>query len=96
MGRRFTAMRCRKITDIAFSSTLKASELKNSIVANNTQPTAALLSRKSRSSCTTCLDWPGTTNSRARRRVASSSPWSITCDSTITMRISSGTIDSSA
>jgi hypothetical protein len=33
-----SATRCRKITEIAFSSTLKPSELKNSIVISSTQP----------------------------------------------------------
>ena len=36
--RRRITTRCRKITDIAFSSTVKASELKNTMVASSSQP----------------------------------------------------------
>jgi hypothetical protein len=57
-------MRCRKITDIAFSSTVKASELKNSIVTSSTQPITSLCSRKWASSATTAFDWPGISHSR--------------------------------
>ena len=36
--RRFTATRWKKITDIAFSSTVKASALKNTSVSSSTGP----------------------------------------------------------
>ena len=42
------------------------------------------------------LDWLGTSHSRYRLSVASSSPWSMKCVSAITVRISNGTIESSA
>ena len=65
MKRRFRATtRCRKITDIAFSSTVKASELKKIIVANSSQPMSPRLARKCESSATIADDWPGTSHSR--------------------------------
>ena len=53
-----------KITDIAFSSTVKASELKKIIVPKRSQPTPSRLSRKWASSPTIAADWPGTSHSR--------------------------------
>ena len=65
MKRRFrSTTRCRKITDIAFSSTVKASELKKIIVASSSQPTPSRWSRKWASSVTIAFDWPGTSHSR--------------------------------
>ena len=47
MKRRFFfTTRCTKITDIAFSSTVKASELKNSMATKTTQPTSAAVGQK--------------------------------------------------
>ena len=89
------ATRCRNITENALSSTLNASELKNSSVASRNHPTTWRYSRNDASSSTSALDWPGTTQPSARRSVTSSSAWSITWESAITIRISSGTIDSS-
>ena len=45
---------------------------------------------------TTALPSPGTTYSSAWRNVAKSTFWSITCDSAITMRMSSGEMERSA
>ena len=62
--RRRIATRCRKITDIAFSSTVNASELKNSIVASTTQPITSRFARKFDSSKMIAFDCPGITHSR--------------------------------
>jgi hypothetical protein len=58
------ATRCVKITAIAFSSTVNASELKNSIVNSNNQPATSRCAMKLASSRTTAVDWPGSSHSR--------------------------------
>ena len=62
--RRRIATRWWKITDIAFSSTVKASELKNSMLASSTQPMTSRCAMKLRSSATIAADWPGISHSR--------------------------------
>ncbi len=62
--RRRITTRWRKITDIAFSSTVKASELKNTIVASSTQPITPRWSRKRSNSEMTAADCPGISHSR--------------------------------
>ena len=84
-----------KITDIALSSTVNASELNTSMVPSRIQPTATRASRKFASSLTTAFDCPGAIHSRARPSVESSSGWPMKCESAMTIRISSGTMDSS-
>ena len=62
--RRRATTRWWKITDIALSSTLKANELKNSMLASRTQPMTARWARKLASSATMARDCPGTIHSR--------------------------------
>ncbi|MNR53152.1 hypothetical protein D3C85_1731120 [compost metagenome] len=52
-----------KMTDMAFSSTVKASELKKIIVTSSTQPRAGC-SMKRASSATSARDCPGSSHSR--------------------------------
>ena len=84
------------MTDIAFSSTVNASELKKSMVTNSTQPIRSRCARKFVSSVTIKLDCPGASQPMYRPSAASKAAWSITCESAIAIRISRGTIDSSA
>ncbi len=65
MNRRWrSTMRCVKITDMDFSSTVKASELKKSIVAARSQPVTCWFVRNPESSSMSGRDWPGTIHSR--------------------------------
>ncbi len=62
--RLWSALRWWKITAIALSSTLKASELKNTIVTSSTGPSTSRWSRKLDSSATMAFDCPGSSHSR--------------------------------
>ncbi len=62
--RRRIATRWMKITDIAFSSTVKASELKKIIVTSSSQPIEPWWTRKLESSRMIEIDWPGMIHSR--------------------------------
>ena len=65
MKRRFVATtRCMKITDIAFSSTVNASELKKIIVTEQEPADAVAPCRGMRELGDDGRDWPGTSHSR--------------------------------
>ena len=79
---------------MAFSSTVKASELKNSIVTSKTQPMTSRCARKLRQLTDDDAGLARRQPADVAAQRASSAAWSITCDSAIAIRISSGTIDS--
>ncbi|MNN92835.1 hypothetical protein D3C81_2111810 [compost metagenome] len=58
------ATRWMKITLMAFSSTVNAKELKNSMVSSSSQPITPRLLRKCATSATMAFDCPGTSHSR--------------------------------
>ena len=62
--RRSTRTRWKKITDMAFSSTVKAMELKNTSTPIPTQPTTSRLARNACIWATRSCAIPGTTRSR--------------------------------
>jgi hypothetical protein len=94
--RRRIATRWKEMTDIAFSSTVNASALKNTSVRSSTLPITRRCSTKLRSSSTSASERPGTTNARYSRSTPSSRSASNTCDSTIMTRMRSGTSESNA
>src|SRR5438876_5726876 len=74
----------------------KRERAEKSIVASSKPPSASRWARNARNSSTNAPDCPGTANSRYSRSVASKRASSITCDSAISTRISSGMSESSA
>ena len=76
------------MTDIAFSSTVNASELKNSIVASSTQPHhVAMLDEPARVRRSMAFDWPGNQPFEIAAPACRAAPcWSMTCESAISMQ----------
>ena len=83
------------MTDMAFSSTVNATELKNSSSARPTNPTTSRFSRNTPICATSAAAWFGATSDRYSCSARSSAGASTNCDSSTRIRANIGTMDSS-